>query len=211
MSDEQTDYEELRPDHSRDAFEAALAALRPRVDAAQSRTEFIPFAESSATSLPKCTHPAGHTFVCVHCGNAAPAFARSRRWGWSAALAAMTSAAAVLLAIVLTDRSTRVAVQETKSPAAAKASRTQPTDAAQPSRHAVVIVVSEAATGRLALAGRPGRVLSAADLELRDDLTAADDGPRSAADHKKPNAPMSDGATLRALLGEFGMLEKSTN
>jgi hypothetical protein len=64
-----------------------------------------PFHQAGGTPalrVGKCTNPAGHRFLCVHCGSEARAAAR--RWPWPAALAAMTCAAAVLLVMLATQQ-----------------------------------------------------------------------------------------------------------
>jgi hypothetical protein len=114
-------------------FEAVLSSLRPRTDRLDCRwrsllakevsltteTE-IPFptgsgkgGENSLTlalsqkerrQIRRCIDPTGHRFVCVRCGTEAIALSGFRRCRLPAALAAMTSLAAVLLVMVVTHR-----------------------------------------------------------------------------------------------------------
>jgi hypothetical protein len=212
MPDKQGSHENVRPDQSRDAFEAALAALRPRVDCSQSKTKFIPTGPGSTAASPVCVHPDGHEFICIHCGGAVPPPARSRRWAWLAALGATASAAAVLLAIVISDRSSRVAVQESKPPAVANKNPSLMTESVQrPCQEAVAIALRSIAD-RSTFRRNFGRVPSAADLELSDDLFAAEIAPMSAAaNHESAGMRTSSPATLRALLSQFGVVDQSTN
>jgi hypothetical protein len=50
---------------------------------------------------PPCTSPAGHEFLCLRCGSAAPTPSAVRRWAWPTALAGMTGVAAVLLVMLV--------------------------------------------------------------------------------------------------------------
>lgn len=75
-------------------FEAALRALQPRADRLPSQGPPTPRAATD------CTNPSGHEFVCIHCGCETPATVRRRRWAWPTAFGAMTTVAAVLLAMV---------------------------------------------------------------------------------------------------------------
>ena len=105
MSHEKNKYED--PDMK--AFEAALAALRPCADRLDSRWRSLLAEEASQTAaiLPSpagrgaggegCVNPAGHRFLCIHCGSEAPATPRIRRWAWPTAFSGMTAVAAVLL------------------------------------------------------------------------------------------------------------------
>jgi hypothetical protein len=118
------DHEET--DQDLKAFEARLASLRPRTDgldltyramlekearrlcfsitpADQQHPRAASRSENTVMlkhNLRACTDPAGHRFVCVHCGNEASVSTR-RRWAWPAALAAMSGVAAVLLAMLV--------------------------------------------------------------------------------------------------------------
>jgi hypothetical protein len=48
----------------------------------------------------RCTSGGGHWFVCVYCGSDLPVASRVGRWAWPAALAVMTSIAAMLLVVL---------------------------------------------------------------------------------------------------------------
>jgi hypothetical protein len=123
----------------------------------------------------------------------------------------MTAAAAVLLAVVISDRGARVALNERK-PAAATANPTILTDSRRPQEQADATIASQAAFGRLSFRRHRGEVLSAADVLVGDDLVAADREPRSSAvGRDKRVLQMSGPATLRTLMNQFGVLEKSTN
>jgi hypothetical protein len=98
------------------AFEAAMASLRPKADGLD--RQWSDRLADEAGRL--CVNPAGHQYACVHCGVAAPRdcpnfrghrraamvdengtvpfLARSRRrWIWPAVAATMTAMAALLL------------------------------------------------------------------------------------------------------------------
>lgn len=123
------DHEET--DQDLKAFEARLAALRPRADgldpARRARLEkeaaarrlcfsITPVDQQPGSSenpskavvmlkhnLRACTDPAGHRFVCVHCGSEAR-ISTHRRWPWPTALAAVSGVAAVLLVMLVFQR-----------------------------------------------------------------------------------------------------------
>ncbi len=212
MSDEQSGRERMSGDQSRDAFEAALSSLRPRVYAPESRPEFIPVSGASGANSQKCIRPAGHEFVCVFCGHAAPLNSRPRRWAWPTALVAMTSAAAVLLAMVIADRSSRVAIHESKLAPSSSANAAQHAESSQPSQETVATVRPPFTADRLAFRRQPGRVLSTADLELSDDFIMADNGSNSGPiGRQKADRQMNDVTTLRTLLNQYGLLETTTN
>jgi hypothetical protein len=206
MSSNQSDHEDLNPRESLDDFEAALAALRPRVGAPQSRTEFIPFValHSTATS---CDHPAGHRFVCLQCGVDAPQASRAHLWAWPSALAAMTSVAALLLVMLFVDRSERMANRIDKPALPKGAVVSTPSEPAAPPDRFESSGGRGVAFGRMALRTGDGRrILSAADIELRDDLLASYDGlnGNSAAaftEIENSDARLSNGALMRRLLG----------
>jgi hypothetical protein len=209
MSSEQSDHENLRPGEPLDDFEAALAALRPHVDRSQSKTEFNPLQNAGRSDSLTCKPPAGHQFVCLHCGSDAPRIGRARRFAWPAALATMTSIAAVLLVMLVADRSARVADRENKPSAplaAAVAAKVKPAEI--PDR--AEIGGESDLPRRLALHPRGGRwILSAADIELRDDLLASHNGlktdvPASFTDLDNADARLSNGALTRRLLSEYG-------
>ena len=132
MSDRKNQDEDLTP------FERALASLGPRADgldgrwlavsAETARQAAAVDAASQGPGQPACESPAGHQFVCLHCGRAGPSdsgastptAARSRmgRWAWPAAAAVMTGVAAVLLAMLVHTGSQVVAhrAERDKSP-----------------------------------------------------------------------------------------------
>lgn len=211
MSREPSDHENLKPGETFDEFESALAALRPRVDRSESRTEFIPFPSGVGGNRATCERAAGHEFVCLHCGIDAPRINRRRRWAWPAAVATMTSVAAALLAMVVVDRTARVAERENKpvGPTAAAASvANKPEVTPKPidtdtGREAIV-------PRRLALHSRGERwILSAADIELGDDLLANHNGLKTDAtasftDMENVDARLSNGVLTRRLLMEYG-------
>lgn len=210
MSGRESDHKDLSH-QPLDEFEQALAALRPRVDRSQSRSELIPFQSGVGVNLPTCERAAGHEFVCLHCGIDAPRIIRRRRWAWPAALATMTSVAAALLAMVVVDRTARVAERENKpvGPTAAASSVTNKPDIAP--------MPIDTDTGReadvprrRALHARGERwILSAADIELGDDLLASHNGLKTDAtasftDMENADARLSNGVLTRRLLREYG-------
>lgn len=148
------------------AFEAVLAALRPRTDGLNPRCRELLVGEarrlcfsitpnrqqdclpedrpgavdvmlkhnlraahSSPLSLGEgqgegCVDPAGHRFLCIHCGTDLPDVRRVRRWTWPAATAAMTSVAALLLVMLIARPGPEMAVRvadEDERPAATSA------------------------------------------------------------------------------------------
>ena len=104
-------------DQNLKAFEAALAALRPRTDRLDRRWRSLLAKEAalSAESTTErqaagplslwervrvrapCVNPAGHRFVCIHCGNEGSGPSGFRRLAWPTAFSGMTAVAAVLL------------------------------------------------------------------------------------------------------------------
>jgi hypothetical protein len=205
MSGNESDRQDLRH-QPLDEFEQALAALRPRVDQSK-RIEFLPFQSGVGANLPTCERAAGHEFVCLHCGIDAPIL--RRRWAWPAALAAVTSVAAVLLAMVVVDRAARIAERENKP--------VRPNVAAAPVTNNPDVAPKPIDTGReadvprrLAVHSRGERwILSAADIELRDDLLASHNGLKNDAttsftDIENSDAWLSNGALTRRLLSEYG-------
>ena len=65
--------------------------------------------------LPDCSCPGGHVWICGHCGVMATTAmvatntSLGRRWGWAAAISAVTAVAATLLAVLLIPASPPVA------------------------------------------------------------------------------------------------------
>lgn len=93
-------------DENLKAFEAALAALQPRADRLDGRWRELLAKEASlpayeAGTRPPCASPAGHQFVCIQCGIAAPVPSVVRHWVWPTALAGMTTIAAILLIMLV--------------------------------------------------------------------------------------------------------------
>lgn len=97
-------------------FEAELASLVPRRDRvdpgwgsvlAAKAAQSVAAAHGSPAARVPCEGPSGHVFVCVYCGRNADRTARAGRWGWPAALAAMTSVAAALLVMLVAGRGPR--------------------------------------------------------------------------------------------------------
>lgn len=110
MSNEEDQDKDLK------AFEAALAAMRPRTDRLDGQWRELLAKEAGLSVLeaatpPSCASPAGHQFVCVHCGVAAPAPSAIRHWAWPTALAGMTAVAAVLLIMLAAARERPIASQ----------------------------------------------------------------------------------------------------
>lgn len=187
------------------------ADLRPQVLAAVS-------AELTATGLkiPQCNHPAGHRFVCVHCGAITRPASRARRWVTAAALTAISSAAAVLLIIVVADRQTRIAYRSGGS------ATTNSTSGGQPALVVAAPRDSGGPTGdlsfspRFASRGSDGRrILSAADFELLDDRfaqseTAAKYAAEAMNDIEASDARNRNGALLHSILNEAGAGGRTT-
>jgi hypothetical protein len=110
MSDKETESQDLK------AFEAALAALRPRTDRLDSR--FRDFLVNSFSS-PVGRGAGGegcdagrHRFICIYCGSDPPVDDGIRRWAWPAAFSTMTAVAAILLALLATRSEPKIALQE---------------------------------------------------------------------------------------------------
>jgi hypothetical protein len=215
MSSEQSNHENLRPGEPLDDFEAALAALRPRVDRSQSKTEFNPLQNAGRSDSLTCKPPAGHQFVCLHCGSDAPRIGRARRFAWPASLAAMTSIAALFLVMVVADRSARVADRENKSSAplaAAVAAKVKPAEISDRVENGGETDIHR----RLALQARgQRRILSAVDVDLRDDLLASNDGfkgnaPASFTGMENADVRLSNGVFMRRLLSESGIAGRAT-
>jgi hypothetical protein len=182
------------------------ADLRPQVLAAVS-------AELTATGLkiPPCNHPAGHRFVCVHCGAITRPASRARRWATAAALTAMSSAAAVLLVMVVADRQARVADR------AGGSATTNSTSGVQPALVVAAPRDNGGPTGnlndspRLALIQRSDgqRILSAADIQLLDDRFTQSEpteiyAAEAMVDIEASDARIRNGALLHSILNEAG-------
>ena len=192
-----------------DEFEQALRASATGRSIPKSiRIHTVP--KRRCANLPTCERAAGHEFVCLHCGIDAAQIIRRHRWAWPAALTAMTSAAAILLVMLIANRSARVADRETKSVANA------PTVAVQikplePQNRIETDREPDIAFRRFALQDRDRRrILSAGDTELRDDLLASHMGfdrgnPVSFADTANADGHQTNGEMLRHLLREYGV------
>ncbi len=171
--------------------------LRPRVLDAVA-------AELGATrgETTPCSDPAGHQFVCVHCGSVARPASRVRRWATATALAAMTCAAAVLFIMRVNDHQDQVVERNVGRVS-------QPSQAGQ-----TVLPASgsgESASNLSFLSRRrlPNRaegrwILSAADMELPDERPVfAGLPPNHGAptlDIEAADARMSNAALLNKLL-----------
>jgi hypothetical protein len=149
-----------------------------------------------------CSDPAGHQFVCVHCGSVARATSRVRRLATAAALAAMTCAAAVLLVLHVADHQERIADRS-----AGQHSQPIANESVQPkaseARGAAVSDLSFLSPRRLPRRADGRWVVSAADLELPDERLALANLPaRSEAtfDMKAADARISNAALLDNLL-----------
>lgn len=121
MSNQENQNEDLS------ALEAALSELRPRADRLDPRWPSRlaeEFANPRGTHVllkhsPRdCDNPAGHEFLCIHCGSAAEVVGRTRRWAWPAAFSTMSAVAALLLVMLATRSSPQVAavVEEQAKP-----------------------------------------------------------------------------------------------
>lgn len=195
MSNEENEGEDLK------AFERAMAALRPRADRLDPAWRSMLAKEVSLTAgladrpsrrrgrAARCDHPAGHRYVCLHCGGDAPQPGGVGRWAWPGALAATTSVAAVLLAMLLIGRHDRSVGREGPSIAATAAIP------ATQAKGEVASVTEQAETPpegpaaadfpgivpqSVAWRGRSNRgILTAADTELGDDLLERNNLPAS--------------------------------
>ena len=198
-----------------DDIEDLLARMKPSDVPADLRPQVLAAvaAELTATGrkIPPCNHPAGHRFVCVHCGAITRPASRTRRWATVAALTAMTSAAAVLLIMVVADRQTRVADR------AGATDTTNSTTGVQPPLVVATPRDNGGPTGnlsdspRFALIQRSDgqRILSAADIELLGDRFAQSEPAAKYAaeamdDIGSSDARIRNGALLHSILNEAG-------
>jgi hypothetical protein len=94
-----------------------LSGHQPKVG--RERVRVRAFGLGNTTS---CTNPAGHRFLCVHCGSDAAPVRGPGRWAWPAALSTTTALAAILLVMLVTRREPQIAVEGTKQGAVAPAS-----------------------------------------------------------------------------------------
>jgi len=177
------------------------------------------------------SHPAGHQFVCVHCGSEAQRASGAHRWGRPAALAALASAAAVLLIVFLANRPTEIAerkierspngpavaqgekalaiMPDGESPGPIKATTTsEPTLASDADRGKIEGLArwQRNPSSRLDTHG----ILSASDTELRDDPSPHGDpsisrNAVSVFDIESTDAQLRYGAILHCILRESGV------
>jgi hypothetical protein len=182
------------------------ADIRPQVLAAVA-------AELTATGqkIPPCNHPAGHRFVCVHCGAITRRASRARRWAAAAALTAMSSAAAVLLIIVVADRQTRVADRANASDTTTSTTGVQPPLVVAAPRDNGGPAGNLSDSPRFALIQRSDgqRILSAADIQLLDDRFARSEpaakyAAEAMVDIEASDARNRNGALLHSILNEAG-------
>ena len=197
MSNEENGNEDLK------SFERAMGALRPRADGLDSAWRSLLAKEVSLTgelqdraARPRgktagCHHTAGHRFICVHCGGEARRAGRVARWAWPGAMAAMTSAAAVLLAMLLAGRHEQ-AIGREGTPIAVNT--TVPADPEQDKVAAAPVQVTEQPEATADFPGivphsiawrwRNGQgILTAAGTELSDDLLVRNDLPADRTTH----------------------------
>jgi hypothetical protein len=215
-----------------DDIEDVLARLKPSGVAPEMRPRVleavaVELAASQGTTL-ACVHPSGHRFICDRCGIVAQPSSRARRWAMTAVTVAMTSAAAVLLMIVIADRQGRNG--ERAGQAISMNSRTGgqssigATATDTQTKHAPAIETASAsqksgtsnadidASSRFLSAQRPDgrRILSAAGFELLDGRIAQLEGPAvqnhtSAIDIESNDARITNGALLDSILLKVGV------
>ncbi len=232
MSNEENGNEDLK------AFERAMAALRPRADRLDPAWRSLLAKEVSLTAglrdrtadplgkTARCDHTAGHRFICLHCGGEAPRAGRVARWAWPGALAAMTSVAAVLLAMLLAGRHEQAIGRKGTSIAASPAVPAGP-------KQDKIAAAPDWATARpegpetadfagivprsVAWRWHDGRgVLVAADTDVSDDLLIRNDVPAnrtaaSAADVAAARTDLINSEFLRRLLHEAGVTDDALN
>jgi negative regulator of sigma E activity len=94
-----------------DDIEDLLARMKPAGVEPDVRSRVLDAVAAELANSPDrvvpCCHAEGHRFICERCGAVAQRPSRARRWATAAVLTAMTSAAAVLLMIVIADRQDR--------------------------------------------------------------------------------------------------------
>ncbi|HEV3417114.1 MAG TPA: hypothetical protein VG056_09885 [Pirellulales bacterium] len=194
-----------------DDIEELLARLKPKGVEAELRPRVLAAVENELTrgKMPACNHPAGHQFVCVHCGGELERASRARRWAWQGSLAAMTSIAATLLVVLWTSRPPQVADREGAPRATSPAGATEPSAPPQVARGTID---DRGFWRRFALSGRPDarEILSAGETELRDDLPAGNgsrtkDNVVSMVDMDSTDVQLQNGALLKRILRESGV------
>jgi hypothetical protein len=215
-----------------DDIEDVLARMKPSGVAPEMRPRVleavaVELAASQGTTL-ACVHPSGHRFICDRCGIVVQPPSRARRWAMTAVLTAMTSAAAVLLMIVIADRRDRVAGRTSEMTAMSSTTSGQSssgvTASERQTKHAPAIETASAsqksgtsiadvdASSRFLLAQRPDgrRILSAAGFELLDGRIAQLEGPAtqnhtSAIDIESNDTRITNGALLDSILLKVGV------
>jgi hypothetical protein len=131
---------EKKQNEDLNAFEAAMASLRPAADGLDQR--WNDRLAGAAGNL--CNHPSGHRFACVYCGAPVPKARGLRHWGWPAATAMTVAAALMLMAILVQLENRIVSVKDTRGemqPTNIAQDRTKPTP--HPSREKADSRVSE--------------------------------------------------------------------
>jgi hypothetical protein len=96
------------------SFEAALRSLRPRSDGLDDQwpARLAQEASFKAAGGEGCVNPAGHQFLCIHCGSDGPVAGAGRHWGWPAAFSTMTAIAATLLAMIVTRAEPQISARD---------------------------------------------------------------------------------------------------
>lgn len=140
-----------------------MAALRPRTDGLDPRWRSVLAKEASLMSerggAGECVSPAGHRYLCIHCGSDMPTAGSASHWAWPAAAGAMASTAAILLMMLVTGHGLpRSAV----APARSVGAEAIKADAKAPSRMAY----DSAGTTVRAWRGDDQGILTAADTAL---------------------------------------------
>jgi hypothetical protein len=189
-----------------DDIEDLLARMKPSGVGAEMRPRVLEAVAAELASprdetMP-CSDPAGHQFVCVHCGSVARPTSGVRRLAMAAALAGMSCAAAVLLVMHMADRQDRVADRSAgqhSQPIANESVRPRASEA----RGAAASDLSFLSPRRLPRRADGRWVVSAADLELPDERLALVNSPASGEptfDMKAADARVSNAALLDNLL-----------
>jgi hypothetical protein len=95
-------FDEEKQDDDVTAFEAALAALRPRGEGLDPRWRFLLAQEATLNqNLSADNALAAGRSVCSRCGGVVSDRRGRRRWAWPAAFSAMTTVAVVLLVAIV--------------------------------------------------------------------------------------------------------------
>jgi hypothetical protein len=211
-----------------DDIEDLLSRMKPSGLGSEIRPRVLAAVATELAALPAkttaCVHSAGHHFVCEHCGAVALPPSRARRWAVAAVLTAMSSAAAVLLMIVIADRNGEPGGEaiSMNSPTGRQSTANIALPKTQ-NKHSPRIEIASAArengdpnaeismSSRFVSAQRPvgGRILSAAGFELLDGRVAQIVGSSardqtSAVDIESNDARITNGALLDSILLESG-------